>query len=409
MKWVVTFAGSRDHYQVPLALAEANVLETLVTDFYAPLGGHIESVLCHLPAGLLSILRRRYEPGLRSECADYSLSALLADYLQKTPYAVRDRRLGQMAGMLAKRKQAGLISYSYYGYHAFHHYGLDRWPKILFQVHPQPLSVRRILEEELSVSEFGRQSLLTEAEMGTNSPRLRELSAEPVLADDCIVASNFTKRTLVENGVAEDRVHVVPYGVDCGIFLSHPRKEGGPFRVVFVGQMVQRKGLEYLLKAWRRLRLPDAELVLAGRGRVDKALLAAFASEFRYVGQLTNPELVALYGDSDLFCMPSLVEGFGLVYLEALACGLPVIATPNTGAADIVHEGREGFIVPVRDTESLASRLEWAYTHREELRDMRLAARKLAEKYSWSAFRKRFVETLETITKQGHRAVAPPH
>jgi glycosyltransferase involved in cell wall biosynthesis len=409
VKWVVTFAGSRDHYQVPLALAEANILEALVTDFYAPLGGHIESVLRHLPAGLLSVLRRRYEPGLRPESVDYSLSALLADYLRKTPDAVRDRRLGRSAGSLAKQREAGLISYSYYGYHAFHHYGLDRWPKVLFQVHPQPLSVRRILEEELELSEFGRESLLTEAELQTHSPRLHELSEEPLLADECIVASNFTKRTLVENGVAEERVHVVPYGVDCGTFLSHRRKEGGPFRVIFVGQMVQRKGLEYLLKAWRRLRLPDAELVLAGRGRVDKALLASFASEFRYVGPLRNSELVALYGDSDLFCMPSLVEGFGLVYLEALACGLPVIATPNTGAADIVREGREGFIVPVRDTESLASCLEWAYTHREELREMRFAARKLAEKYSWSAFRKGVMETLDTIVKHGYTPAAPAH
>ena len=149
--------------------------------------------------------------------------------------------------------------------------------------------------------------------------------------------------------------------------------------------------------------------MLAGRGRVDKALLASFASEFRYVGPLRNSELVALYRDSDLFCMPSLVEGFGLVYLEALACGLPVIATPNTGAADIVREGREGFIVPVRDAESLASRLEWAYTHRDELREMQFAARKLAEKYSWSAFRKGVVETLDTIVKHSNTAPAPAH
>jgi glycosyltransferase involved in cell wall biosynthesis len=161
--------------------------------------------------------------------------------------------------------------------------------------------------------------------------------------------------------------------------------------------MVQRKGLEYLLKAWRRLRLPNAELVLAGRGRVDRTLLAGFASEFKYVGALSNAELEELYITSDLFCMPSLIEGYGLVYLEALASGLPVIATRNTGAADIVQDGREGFIVPIRDVEALAEKLEWAYRNRSALAEMRTAARMLAEQYSWSRFRRGLISVIEGV------------
>jgi glycosyltransferase involved in cell wall biosynthesis len=408
VKWVVTFAGSRTRYQVPLALAEADRLDTLVTDFYTPLDSRAGLMLRRLPARARLTLKRRYASGLSSRLVEWSAAALLVDRLCNRSQAARDQRLGKMAGDLARRKRCGLISYNYYGYGAFQAYGLDRWPKVLSQEHPHPASVRKILSAELELSEFGGSSLLDEVEFCSDPERLDQLSKEALLADHCIVASSFSKRTLVENGVPGHRVHVIPYGVDVSRSPARP-KEGGPFRVVFVGQMVQRKGLEYLLKAWRRLRLPNAELVLAGRGHVDKPLLAAFESEFKCLGELSDADLQELYSTSDLFCMPSLVEGFGLVYLEALACGLPVIATPNTGAADIVHEGREGFIVPVRDTESLASRLEWAYTHRDELREMRSAARKLAEKYPWSAFRKGIVETLDTIVKHGNTAPARPH
>jgi glycosyltransferase involved in cell wall biosynthesis len=95
--------------------------------------------------------------------------------------------------------------------------------------------------------------------------------------------------------------------------------------------------------------------------------------------------------------MPSLVEGYGLVYLEALACGLPVIATRNTGAADMVQDGREGFIVPIQDVEALAEKLEWAYRNRAALTEMRTSARRLAEQYSWLRFRRGLVKVIEEV------------
>jgi glycosyltransferase involved in cell wall biosynthesis len=394
VQWVVVFAGSRDRYQVPLALAEANCLEALVTDCYAPLDGFAGTLFTHLPQRATATLRRRYAYGLRSQLVRWRLTTFLVDYLRQTSHAERDRRLGRIGGSLARRHEAGLISYSYYGYHAFHSYGLERRPKVLFQVHPHPVSVRRLLAEELQLSELGGTSLQEEPEFSIVPQRLEELSREAFLADRCIVASSFAKRTLVENGIAEERVAVVPYGVDIDRFALQWPETRALFRVVFVGQMVQRKGLEYLLKAWRQLRLPNAELVLAGRGRVDQTLLREFNTEFRYLGPVSDADLSDLYSNSDLFCMPSLVEGFGLVYLEALAAGLPIIATPNTGAADILQDGREGFVVPIRDVNALASRIEWAYSHRDELHAMRTAARTLAERFSWSTFRRRIAEEL---------------
>jgi len=80
---------------------------------------------------------------------------------------------------------------------------------------------------------------------------------------------------------------------------------------------------------------------------------------------------------------------------------VPIITTPNTGAADIVKDGREGFIVPIRDIDALAEKLEWAYKNRSPLAEMRMAARRLAEQHSWSRFRAGIIESLNRIESEG--------
>jgi len=396
VKWVVVFAGSRDRYEIPLALAENDRLERLVTDFYSPLDTPLAPILRRLLPRTQFALNRRYKPGVGWARVKWSPIGQFNDRWLRKSQGERDDRLATMAGNFANSRGCGLLSYSYYGYAAFQAFGIDHWPKVLMQVHPHPMSVRKILYSDLDVCEFGKDSLLSEQELSSDQARLEKLAMEAHLADHCIVASNFTKCTLIENGVPEQRIHKVAYGVDISPHKVRDERTS-TFRVMFVGQMVQRKGLEYLLKAWKKLRLPNAELVLAGRGRVDARLLEAFRSEFVYMGDISDDKVKQLYEGSDVFCMPSLVEGFGLVYLEALACGLPIIATPNTGAADIVQNGCEGFIVPIRDVDALAEKLEWAYRNRSALAEMRIAARTLAAQYSWARFRAGIVKVLDQI------------
>lgn len=405
VKWVVVFAGSRDRYEVALSLNESHRLENLITDFYSPLDKPLASAPLQLLPRVHKALKRRYKPGVSCAKVKWSPLGLITDHLLRRSQAARDDRLATMAGAFARKQGCGLLSYSYYGYSSFKTFGINRWPKVLMQVHPHPISVRKILYRDLEISEFGKDSLLGEQELSSDEPRFERLATEPHLADHCIVASNFTARTLIENGVPRDRVHRVPYGADVGPDEARG-KRSSTFRVLFVGQMVQRKGLEYLLKAWKKLRLPNAELVLAGRGRVDSKLLGAFGSQFAYMGDISEAKLEYLYNSSDIFCMPSLVEGFGLVYLEALARGLPIIATPNTGAADIIEDGREGFIVPIRNVEALAEKLEWAYRNRSALHEMRIAARSLAMQYSWTRFRAGIVNVLQRIEAEENRTEA---
>lgn len=230
---------------------------------------------------------------------------------------------------------------------------------------------------------------------------------EAGMADVCVVASGYTRDTLIENGVEPHRIHVVPYGIDLDHAQAADRPPSGPFRVLFVGQFTQRKGIKYLLEAWKRLALPHAELVLAGRGGSDAQLLAKYEGSYRFTGAVSRDELTTLYQTSDVLCMPSLAEGFGLVYLEALAHGTPIIATPNTGAADIITDGEQGFIVGIRDVDALMERLAWCYDNRAELAEMRGKAHKLAKRYSWEAFRSNIVQTVGDASSGVSPDIAP--
>ena len=403
MRWVVAFNGSRDGYQVAVALQEAHQLERLVTDWYSPFDrAWFRAATRAMPEAAIARLRRRHHPSLPSDRVETLTHLALRDAMRPGRPSDMDARIGARAGVIARRRAAGLLSYSYYAYHAFRaSEGVDL-PRVIFQVHPHPASLRTLFIDEMDRVPEARTSLAGEAGLTLTPTHYAEVCEEPRLADLCIASSGYTRRTLIENGVDAERIRVVPYGVDLEWYRPPAEAPRGPFRVLFVGQMVQRKGLSYLLEAWRRLRLPNAELVLAGHGMADDALLAEAGEGCTIRRAVSRAELRHLYQTSDVFCMPSLAEGFGLVYLEALACGTPVIATPNTGAADLVTPGVDGFVHRIRDVDALAGTLRWLYEHPGERREMRVAARRLAERHGWPAFRDAIRDALGAV--DAHRS-----
>jgi glycosyltransferase involved in cell wall biosynthesis len=183
---------------------------------------------------------------------------------------------------------------------------------------------------------------------------------------------------------------VVPYGVDSAHFPERARSADppGPYTVAYVGSMVQRKGLSYLLDAVRSIGRQHIRVVLCGRGFIDRELLTRYTDlnlDIR-VG-LSDAELVRVLHDCDVFALPSLAEGFGHVILETMSCGLPVIATRHTCAPDVYEDGVEGFIVPVRDARAIEEKLTWGLNHRDQLADMGGLAAARARQFTWQKFR----------------------
>lgn len=226
--------------------------------------------------------------------------------------------------------------------------------------------------------------------------KIKRKEQEVQLADHIFVASSLTKRSLLDVGIPSERISVIPYGAPIEYFHPQPRLDSG-FRVLFVGRVSPRKGVHYLLQAWQALNLSDAELLLVGVNEFPSGWLTQYQDSFRHVPSLPHTALNQYYSSANVLVFPSLVEGFGLVLLEAMACGIPVITTPNTAGPDILTDGVEGFIVPIRNVEALQEKLEWCYRHPQELAEMGKAARRKAEQLTWELYRQRLANQVRSL------------
>lgn len=180
------------------------------------------------------------------------------------------------------------------------------------------------------------------------------------MADAIVVPSQFAARSFVEQGIPPAKLRTIPYGVRLDQFQPLSQPAGGEFNVVFAGQVAIRKGVPYLLEAFARLRHPRKRLRIVGAVQAEiRPLLAKLPlDQVEFLGAVSRAELASIFSSSHAMVLPSLEEGLALVQGEALACGCPVIATPNTGGEDLFTSGREGFIVPIRDPQAITDRLQ---------------------------------------------------
>ncbi|TVQ57940.1 MAG: glycosyltransferase family 1 protein [Spirulina sp. DLM2.Bin59] len=223
--------------------------------------------------------------------------------------------------------------------------------------------------------------------------KLARKDQELQLADRIIVPSTVVKASLAPTGIPSERITVIPFGAPSETFTPSIR-ERETLRVLFVGRVGPRKGVHYLLEAWRSLSYPDAELHLIGINEFPPGWLPPGNPQIHYHGSIPHAQLLPHYQRASLFVFPSLIEGVALVQLEAMACGLPILTTANAGATDIITDGVEGWIIPAGDVGALVAKLDWAHGHPEELQRMGQAARQRAEVLTWQRYREGLKQAL---------------
>ena len=223
--------------------------------------------------------------------------------------------------------------------------------------------------------------------------------AEYAQADAITVPSRFAARSFVESGVDAAKLHVIPYGVDLRHFRPTVPRDPD-FRVLFVGQLGVRKGIGYLLKAFRRARLPGAKLVFVGSPSSETMTLLGGGpqGDVEFTGALGRDEVARQMSRASVMVLPSIEEGLAMVQAQALACGCPVIATSNSGAEDVLDHGTEGFIVPIRDPDAIAQALTLLYRDRDLLHAMSLAGRRRMERIGgWDRYGAQILALFETL------------
>jgi starch synthase len=212
-------------------------------------------------------------------------------------------------------------------------------------------------------------------------PLMRRMEKEFALADFVVVPSTIAAASFARAGLGSKAL-VIHAGIDDSFFKPPESiRDNNAFRVCYAGRVDLGKGIVYLLKAWKMLALKDAELVLIGQVAAEmNALIREYASPgVRFEGLLPAAQLAEMYRNADVLAFPSVNEGLARVLLEAMASGLPVVATDCSGAADCVTPGVEGTVIPARDVDALAQALLWHYRNREATREMGKAARARVE------------------------------
>lgn len=215
-------------------------------------------------------------------------------------------------------------------------------------------------------------------------------------ADVIVVPSKFVQDTYIENGVNPHKIHVNPFGTDISSFVapaSRVHRDGKELTFLFFGSLHARKGLPVLFAAWKELAPKNAKMVLAGYEKVPDTVAVPAGVEI--LGAIPRDKRLELYHNADVFVFPSYFEGFAQVQIEAAACGLPLIGTYNSGAEEIIENGKNGFIVKTGDKEDLKNALLHFIQHPHTIADMGKASRVAAENFSWDAYGIRYRDIIQ--------------
>ncbi len=232
----------------------------------------------------------------------------------------------------------------------------------------------------------------------TNQSIINKELLEYDAADYICVPTNFVKSTFIEHGISSKKIFINPYGVNPTEFNFYPKKTN-KFIILFCGGVTLRKGAHYLIRAFNQLSLKDAELWLVGK--IDPDFQAIFAEEMnhpniKFMGPFPQRELSEVYNQANIFCLPSLEEGQAMVLHQAMRCGLPIIATEESGASDLIDGN--GYLIASRSIDSIAEHIQYLYDHPSAHEYLGAKSLELSQgNYSWKDYADRAIKIYQSI------------
>lgn len=219
------------------------------------------------------------------------------------------------------------------------------------------------------------------------------------MADYHIAASSFSIKALKFNHIDDNKILYVPYGVTIGNNTINKKKN--PHRglnVLFVGEVNQRKGIYQVLEAAKQLKEKDIKFDIVGRGGdVCSYLYKPYIDYVTFHGHVSYEKLQELFSQADVFLFPTLGEGFGLVLLEALSKGVPLIASTNCAGPDLIIEGKNGFLITPGHVEEIVDKLNYLLNNPEILPVMSEYAIKSVSKFTWENYENNLCQSIIKI------------
>lgn len=387
-RWTVMQEGSRQTYAVPVAFQRLQALRLMYVDIWWHWG---RSLVRRGPAGVRALTTRYHREIPRDRVVSFTPRAALWRAVQHFRRDIPSRfELSEgfcaFGRWLACRVRQHLIKVDldpaldcFFGFNSNCLETLELLKSrgvftVVDQVDPA------LVEEEMVVEE-GYRWPGWEGIPGRTCPDYWDrIKAEWSLADVVLVNSDWSRQALVQQGVPLEKIIVVPLALDLHRdHVSSPINPRGNLKVIWLGSVILRKGIQYLVEAARKLERTGIEFLLAGRIGISDEALRTFPGNIKVLGRVTRDQLSIFYQQAHVFVLPTISDGFAVTQLEAMAHGLPVITTPNCGR--VVTHGVDGMIVPARDSEALAEALVNLDTNRPLLREMSANALQTIRKY----------------------------
>lgn len=363
----VAMLGARRNYVVPRALASVGMLETFYTDIY--LGNPaLRGLLNSLPPKLTPAPLRRLQGRYHSELPRRNVVSFDLVGLQEI---LRRRRARSFTDLLQHFADSGrMFCEAILRQGALKGVGLYAvcGGALELCLDAQQRGVPSLLDQNVAPFRFYNRLAKEECERWPGwQPDLLDIPEQHPLVDreeqewdaaDIILApSRFVSRELVSAGVDPSRIQVLPFCVNRPFTaVSRRPRRDQTLNVLFVGGVALMKGVQYLLEALRRLNSPRIACRVVGAVQVNAGCIAQHRGRASFDGHVPSKDMTGVYQWADVLVFPTLSDSFGMVQLEAMGHGVPVIATPNSG--DVVRDGVDGFIVPIRDADAIAARLE---------------------------------------------------
>ncbi len=352
MKWYLSQLGRREHYSLAVALHRQRRLTVLCTDIWAAWTARLPALL--RPRGLA----QRYRADLADApiCAEPWLNVWRTWIDRRSPcdrWVAQGERFGRFAAEVYRQRGLG-VGDTALGYTCgnLEQFTLAREVgarTIHVQVDPGPAWYDTRAAAHAANPRAGSMPA------GPSRAFLQRVHEEISLADRLVVHSAHSLRSLASAGLDISRGVVVPPAFSpVGQGVARRLRPGRPLRVLYVGYVNLAKGFHVLAAASRTLGADIAVTVVGGL-QMEPAYLRAIAPDVEFTGHVAQAEVARRMAQADVLVFPTLSDGFGLVQLEAMAQGLPVIATSACG--EVVRDGWDGFVVPPGDVESLVEAL----------------------------------------------------
>jgi glycosyltransferase involved in cell wall biosynthesis len=228
---------------------------------------------------------------------------------------------------------------------------------------------------------------------------------------ETVVALSQGLKDIALKSAPDQEVTVIPNGIEIDHFYPASRKEqqkpDSPLKLITVSRLLERKGIHHLLEAIAGPNPLPVSLDIVGTGSYESRLRQkctelGLDDRVNFIGFVLRDELPELYRQHDLFVLPSQTESFGLVFAEAMACGLPILGTFVGGIPELVRDGKDGILTNPAAPGEVRKSLQFFLDNPEKLAEMGMSSRqRIKDKYSWSVIATRYLQSYEKALTGG--------